>query len=57
MKIYIVEQITEADFGCEDTGRTEPMALLKLKGISAESQPERYVEYAESKLAELNVER
>ncbi|MBO6208611.1 MAG: hypothetical protein J6O73_17015 [Lachnospiraceae bacterium] len=30
MEIYTVEQITEADFGCEETQRKEPMALLKL---------------------------
>ncbi|MCR5604289.1 MAG: hypothetical protein K6G27_11400 [Lachnospiraceae bacterium] len=30
MQIYTVEDITEADYGCEETGRKEPTALLKL---------------------------
>ncbi len=30
MKIYEVKDITEADFGCEESGRKEPVALLKL---------------------------
>ena len=30
MEIYTIESIVEADYGCEDTGRTEPMALVKL---------------------------
>ena len=30
LEIYTVEQITEADFGCEETGRNEPYALLLL---------------------------
>ena len=37
MKIYIVDQITEADFGCEDTGRKEPTALLRLKEFMPET--------------------
>ena len=51
MMVYLVEQITEADFGCEDTGRTEPMALLKIKGLSPKSEEERYVEVSERELA------
>ncbi|MCR5796753.1 MAG: (deoxy)nucleoside triphosphate pyrophosphohydrolase [Eubacterium sp.] len=46
MKIYTVNQITEADFGCEETGRTEPTALLQL--VSGEE--EKYLEVTESKL-------
>ena len=46
MEIYTVEQITEADFGCEETERTEPMALLKL----ASGAEIKYVELAESEL-------
>ena len=46
MEIYTVEQITEADFGCEETERTEPMALLKL----ASGAEVKYVELAESEL-------
>ena len=51
MKLYSVIQITEADFGCEDTGRNEPMALLKLKGDSSEAESEKYVEVSESQLS------
>ncbi len=40
MEIYTVKQITEADFGCEESGHTEPTALLELvseeKEISVE---------------------
>ena len=46
MDIYKVEQITEADFGCEETERKEPMALLKLKS----GADEKYVELSESEL-------
>ena len=46
MEIYTVEQITEADFGCEETERTKPMALLKL----ASGAEVKYVELAESEL-------
>jgi len=46
MEIFTVEQITEADFGCEETGRKEPAALLKL--VSKKS--EKYFEIAESEL-------
>ena len=38
MIVYEVKQITEADFGCEDTGRTEPMALLMLKKEADDSE-------------------
>ncbi len=31
MHIYTVEEITEADFGCEETGRDKLMAMLKLR--------------------------
>ena len=37
MCIYLVKRITEADYGCEDTGRDEPMALLFLEPISIKS--------------------
>ena len=46
MDIYTVEQITEADFGCEETERKEPMALLKLKS----GAEEKYIELSESEL-------
>ncbi len=47
MEIYTVEQITEADFGCEETDRKEPTALLKLKS----DENEKYVEVTEAELA------
>ena len=50
MNIYIVDQIMEADFGCEESNRTEPMVLLKLKGISENADPKRYLEYPDRKL-------
>ena len=49
MEIFTVEQITEADFGCEETERKEPTALLKLKQI--ENEDSRYVEVSETELA------
>ena len=45
MDIYSVVQITEADFGCEETSRKEPMALLKLVGDTT-----KYVEVSEAEL-------
>ena len=49
MHIYTVEEITEADFGCEETGRDKPMAMLKLREDT--SSEERYVEVSEELLA------
>lgn len=49
MQIYTVEEITEADFGCEETGRDKPMAMLKLRDDT--SSEERYVEVSEEILA------
>ena len=46
MDIYTVEQVTEADYGCEETERKEPMALLKL--IS--DVGEKYIELSENEL-------
>ena len=46
MEIYNVVQITEADYGCEETGRSAPMALLKL--VSGDE--ERYFEITEAEL-------
>ncbi len=53
MEIYFVEQITEADFGCEETERKEPMALLKLRSESDSS--EKYVEVSETTLADQGI--
>ena len=47
MEIYTVEQITEADFGCEETERKEPTALLKLLS----ENEEKYLEATESEIA------
>ena len=53
MKIYLVEQITEADFGCEETERNEPMALLKLR--AEDDSSEKYVEVPEAVLADQGI--
>ena len=53
MNIYYVEQITEADFGCEETERKEPMALLKLRSETDSS--EKYVEVSEAVLADQGI--
>ena len=49
MKIYTVQSISEGDYGCEETGRKAPMALLKLIECS-ENKEERYMEISESDL-------
>jgi len=46
LEIYNVVQITEADYGCEETGRSAPMALLKL--VSGDE--ELYFEITEAEL-------
>ena len=51
MEIYTVEQITEADFGCEETDRKEPTALLKL----VSDVNEKYVEVSEAELSEKGI--
>ena len=54
MNVFKVKRITEADYGCEDTGRDEPMALLFLEPVSdnadlnADTVKEKRVEAAES---------
>ena len=60
MIIYTILQITEPDYGCEETHRAEPTALLKLRemadGLAASakkpSDDVRYVEIPERVLAE-----
>ena len=54
MQIYTVESITEADYGCEETGRKQPMALLKLIGDASKSE-EKYVEVSEEILAKQKI--
>ena len=51
MEIYTVEQITEADFGCEETDRKEPTALLKIRS----EENEKYIEVSEAELAEKGI--
>lgn len=51
---YTVEQISEADFGCEETDHKEPMALLKLRSEQDPSE-EKYVEVPESFLADQGI--
>ena len=55
MVVYTVKKITEADFGCEETGRDEPMALLYLENITDPSET-RYTEVAESTLEKQGIE-
>ena len=54
MEIYCVEQISEADFGCEETDHKEPIALLKLRSESDPSE-EKYIEVPESVLADQGI--
>ena len=54
MEIYCVEQISEADFGCEETDHKEPMALLKLRSKSSLSE-EKYIEVPESLLTDQGI--
>lgn len=58
MKVYKVTRITEADFGCEETGRKEPMALLYLESITEDENTTetKYVEVAESTLVMQGIE-
>ena len=53
MQVYTVEEITEADFGCEETGRDKPMAMLKLR--NEDSSEEKYVEVSEEILAKQKI--
>ena len=57
MEVYVVENITEADYGCEETFREEPIALLKLKLLenTAEKECFRYEEIPESVLSKQGI--
>ena len=57
MKVYCVAAITEADFGCEESMREEPMALLKLEPLDCNGGEEcvRYKEVPESVLAKQGI--
>lgn len=50
MEIYIIKSITEADYGCEETGREFPMALMRLEGCS-ENKEVKHQEISEAYLA------
>lgn len=50
MEIFTIIQITDPDYGCEETRRPEPAALLKLQ--EEESENVRYLELPERILAE-----
>ncbi len=60
MTIYTIQQITDPDYGCEETRRPEPAALLKLcpdTGTGAEAEADandgvRYFEVPERVIAE-----
>ena len=54
MVIYTVKNIYEADYGCEDTGRTEPTALLKLIDVS-DPENVKHVEVTERILEERGI--
>ena len=49
MNVYSITQITDPDYGCEETRRPEPAALLKLQGADGEV---RYFELPERIIAE-----
>ncbi len=56
MKVYCVAAITEADFGCEESMREEPMALLKLKVLGGDGEESvSYKEVPESVLAKQGI--
>ena len=54
MIVYTVQQISEADYGCEETGRKTPMALLKLVPQEP-GEKEKFVEVSEDTLAEQGI--
>ena len=54
MEVYIVKQITEADYGCEDTERKEPIALIKL--VDCKTSVEKSVEVPERILESSKIE-
>lgn len=52
MPTYTILQITDPDYGCEETRRPEPAALLKLRPDTDSSEPIRYLELPERIIAE-----
>ena len=55
MEVYTVTAITEADFGCEETNREEPMALVKLTPVGCAVSRVKWVEVSERVLAEQGI--
>ena len=55
MEVYTVTAITEADYGCEETSRKEPAALLKLKPLESTESSILRVEVAESVLSDQGI--
>ena len=56
MEIYIVKNIFEADYGCEETGRETPMALMRLEKCSVDNSDNsdnevKHIEISEAYLA------
>lgn len=56
MEIYIVRNIFEADYGCEETGRETPMALMRLEKCSVDNSDNsdnevKHLEISEAYLA------
>ena len=55
MEVYTVSAITEADYGCEETNREEPIALLKLMPLEVAEGCVRNVEVEENVLTEQGI--
>lgn len=55
MKVYSAEAITEADFGCEETGHDEPTALLRLRSADSGQDCIKLIEVPERVLAERGI--
>lgn len=54
MEIYTVKGIYEADFGCEETGRKTPMALVKLVSCPEDAE-EKNIEVSEADLEKYGI--
>ena len=52
MNIFTIIQITDPDYGCEETRRPEPAALLKLCPDAGSNEAIRYLELPERIIAE-----
>lgn len=54
MEIYEVKKITEADYGCEETGREEPAALVILE--SEDDGTEKRIELSERLISQRGID-